>query len=147
MPIETKCSSISGTIHIGNPFYTRGDLMFFTPGPFEEILKMKALNQPYTLQRFRVYGNISVSISGWFTVLTMVAVSYLGRGGKEIGIDFTATQHDWGKRVDLSIDKYLDVYSEFRGLGVQAIKVVVVANWTGDVTVTGNICYDLTWVG
>jgi len=147
LPIETKCSSISGKISIGNPFYLSGDLVFFTPGPFEEVLKMKALNKPYTLQRFRVYGSISVSISGWFATLNTVTATYLGRGGKEIGIGYTTTPLDGGRRMELSIDKYLDVHSELRGLGVQTIKVNVIVNWIGDVTATGNICYDLTWVG
>lgn len=124
------------------------NVALFTPGPYTGVLKRKAEGKPYTLQRFRIYGEVSVEavnpppIVGY---IDWVRVLYLGRKGDEHVLKFEAC----GKaRCTTPVDSHIDVKTEFRGLGVQALRVEGAAGWWFDVDIhVSSLCLELTWVG
>jgi len=120
----------------------------FTPGPYTGILKRKAEGKPYTLQRFRIYGEIdfeAVSPPPLVGYIDWVRVLYLGRKGDEKILRYEMC----GKtRCTAPIDSYMDIATEFRGLGIQAFRVEGATGWWFDVDIyVDSICVELTWVG
>jgi len=125
-------------------------IAIFSQGPYKAILGLKAGNKPYTPQRFRAFGKVRAEIVNPPPLvgnLNWLSVSYLGKDGKEI--ELASQTNIFKPSTELAFDKYLDIYSEWRGLGVQVIRVSGNTTWIWldiDVTVE-SLCYELTWVG
>lgn len=145
MPIESMCGRLTARISL--PWwFTKGDVSFFYLGPYENILEMKAYNKPYTVERFRIYGKITAKTD--IIGLGVLSANYLGRQGVEVGLgEIRRSPAEGATYIELPVDKYIDVDREWRGLGLQVIKVHVEAYGGCDVTVTADLCFDLTWVG
>jgi len=151
MSSEQKCVTVSteapsSWLQYGSIAAATGYIMLL--GPYKSILNKKRANQSYTLQRFRMWGTITCTALGehWLIPFNVnsVEVYYLGRGGNEIKIAEASCN---SRTCTAQIDNYLDVDTEFRGLGIQALKVIAKLNWQFNVRIDANICMELTWVG
>ena len=147
--MEKVCSSIKVKAHSGPWYWPQFEAKLLLPGPFKGLLKLKREGRPYTLQRFRAWGTVKIKALGTAPLGTPInifdpTVYYLGRSGSEIEI---ARPKASGTEVEVSFDRYLDVYREWRGPGLQGLKVVGRTGWECDVEVYVEACFELTWVG
>jgi hypothetical protein len=124
------------------------NVVVMSPGPYRGVLELKKGNRPYTLQRFHVYGKIvaeAVNPPPLVGYVDWAGVVYLGKAGNEV---LLGKQVCGASRCEVYVDKYLDVATEWRGLGVQALRVEGFTGWWLDVDVySDNVCFELTWVG
>jgi hypothetical protein len=143
MPIETTCSQISTEFQSTNIAFSVSKYFLFN-GPYKGIFQLKANNQPYTLQRFRVYGK--VILDPGYGYAGPLSVYYVGREGQEIQIGSKSSSAFTGP-LELDLDAYVDVNTQFRGLGIQELRVDGQVSYTTKAVLTVNVCFDLTWVG
>jgi hypothetical protein len=148
LPTEKACSSAKVKVHSGPWYWPQFEAKLLLPGPFVELLRLKKESKPYTLQRFRAWGVVKikslVTILGLPVSVFDPAVYYLGRSGSEVEL---ARPGDRGAEVEVSFDRHLDVYREWRGPGLQGLKVSGKTGWECDVEVYVDACFELTWVG
>jgi hypothetical protein len=122
----------------------------FSKGPYRGILELKSKNKPYTLQRFHIYGKLvveAVNPPPAFGYIDWAGVLYLGKKGNEV---LLKKQMCGGSRCEIDVDSYLDIATEFRGLGIQVIRIEGFTGWWFDVDIytdSRGICFELTWVG
>jgi hypothetical protein len=148
LPSEKNCSNISVKAHSGPWYWPQFEVKLLLPGPFKGVLGLKKENKPYTLERFRAWGVVKAKTTGtflWMPInIILLTAYYLGRSGVEVELAKWTTP---SPEATLDIDKYLDVYREWRGLGIQGIRVFGRTSWETDVELNVSICFELTWVG
>jgi len=150
VPYEVSCNPVSVRAEVPSPwlgYAPEFSASVLLAGPFVNLLDLKSRNAPYAVQRFGVRGGLTVTVvSGEVgeRALTFLEVYYLGRGGRELLVH----RRGWtpsGAYVEF--DRYLDVYTEWRGLGVQGLRLRGASAVGGTVHLDGEVCFDLTWVG
>ena len=130
----------------GLPPSFRFEIHVASLGPYSQVLELKRRNSPYREERFRVRGLVRVRTSAHH--ISGVTVTYLGRMGSEVKLaEYAPGWLEFPTAVEVPVDVYLDVDTQWRGLGIQAIKVSGSTGWETDVHVYVDLCYDLTWVG
>jgi hypothetical protein len=149
MSVERVCTG-SFRIRTGVNLSRYFNVVVFSSGPYRGILELKRRNRPYTLQRFHVYGRVvveAVSPPPLLGYIDWAGAVYLGKKGSEV---LLKRQMCGASRCEITIDSYLDLATEFRGLGVQALRIEGYTGWWFDVDIYSEgdgICFELTWVG
>lgn len=150
MSYESNCVNTSARVHSGwawtFPPAFAFELHVASLGPYRSVLELKKAGKPYRETRFRIYGEVQASTTAHH--LSGLTVTYLGRSGSEIKIaDWRPGVFEYPTQTRIPINTYLDVDTQWRGLGIQVIKISGSTGWETDVDITANICYELTWVG
>jgi hypothetical protein len=149
LPSEHRCSTLRVKARSGPWYWPQFEAKLLLPGPFKGLLELKREGRPYTLQRFRAWGTIKARTLGAGPIgvpvyVVFMSASYMGRSGVEVEL---ARWRGSSPEAELTVDRHLDVYREWRGPGLQGLRVTGRTSWECDVELSASICFELTWVG
>jgi hypothetical protein len=150
VPYERECVEASARVHSGLvwafPPSFSFELHVASLGPYRGLLELKRQGKPYREERFRVTGEVRARTTAHH--LAGLTVTYLGRRGEEVRLaEWSPGLLQFPTEARVPVDAYLDVDTQWRGPGIQVVKVGGSTGWETDVDVYVNLCYELTWVG